>query len=123
VGHHTPVEYLAYLRDEDIPYLVAGDGRVDLEQALQKMNAHLGVTHLLSTGGGRLNGALLRAGLVDEVSIEFLPALIGGVDTPSMFDSPALESGEWPARLKLISAQVQAGGRVWLRYQVVPRVT
>jgi len=27
---------------------------------------------------GRLSGALLRAGLVDEVNIELCPALIGG---------------------------------------------
>lgn len=123
VGYHTPAEYLAYLRDEDIPYLVAGKGPVDLGLALQKMNAHLGVTRLLSTGGGRLNGALLRAGLVDELSVEFLPALIGGTETPSLFDSPSLEAGEWPVRLKLISAQVRAGGRVWLRYRVCPPST
>jgi hypothetical protein len=120
VGHHTPVEYLAYLRREDIPYLVVGKGRVDLGLALQKMTTHLGVTCLLSTGGGRLNGALLRAGLVDEISVEFLPALIGGTETPSLFDSSTLESGEWPTQLKLISAQVRAGGRVWLRYRVCP---
>jgi len=27
---------------------------------------------------------------------------------------------EWPTRLRLISAQVHADGRVWLRYEVVP---
>ena len=30
VGRHTPPEYLAYLRRQGIPYLVAGEGRVDL---------------------------------------------------------------------------------------------
>ncbi|MBN1584086.1 MAG: dihydrofolate reductase family protein [Anaerolineae bacterium] len=124
IGYHTPIDYLAYLRDEDIPYLVAGNEHVDLGLALEKMNAHLGVTCILSTGGGRLNGALLRAGLVDELSIEFLPALIGGTETPSLFDSPALKPGEWPARLELISTQADLspghGGRVWLRYRVCP---
>ena len=119
-ARHTPPAYLAYLRREKIPYLVAGgDGpHVDLELALRKMRARLGVTCVLSTAGGRLNGALLRAGLVDEVNVELLPAVIGGFRTPSLFDSPALEPDELPARLRLISAQVQAGGRVWLRYQV-----
>jgi len=118
-AHHTPPEYLAYLQREDIPYLVAGEGHVDLGLALEKMKSQLGVTCILSTAGGKLNGALLRAGLVDEVNIEFLPAVIGGFETPSLFDSPALEPDEWPTRLKLISAQVQGEGRVWLRYQVV----
>ena len=65
------------------------------------------------------DGALLRAGLVDEVNIEFLPAVIGGLNTASLFDSPALKADEQPTRLKLICCQVQAGGRVWLRYEVV----
>lgn len=119
VAHHTPPEYLAYLRRENIPYLVAGQERVDLGLALEKMKARLGVTCILSTAGGRLNGALLRAGLVDEINVEFLPAIIGGFETPSLFDSPALKPDEWPTRLKLMSAQAQAGGRVWLRYRVI----
>lgn len=118
-AHRTPVEYLAYLQHESIPYLVAGEERVDLHLALEKMKSQLGVACVLSTAGGRLNGALLRAGLVDEINVEFLPAVIGGFETPSLFDSPTLGPGEWPTRLELISCQVQAGGRVWLRYRVV----
>jgi 2,5-diamino-6-(ribosylamino)-4(3H)-pyrimidinone 5'-phosphate reductase len=118
VGCHTPPEYLAYLRREETPYLVAGEGPVDLGEALHKMKALLGVECLLSTGGGRLNGALLRAGLVDEVNVEYLPALIGGVDTPTLYDSPALGPDEPVTALKLISCQVQPGGRVWVRYEV-----
>lgn len=119
VAHGTPPEYLAYLQGENIPYLVAGQERVDLEQALEKMGSQLGVRCVLSTSPGKLGGALLRAGLVDEINVEFFPAVIGGFATPSLFESPELGSEEWPARLKLISAQVQAEGRVWLRYQVV----
>ena len=119
VAQHTAAEYLAYLQRESIPYLVAGDERVDLPLALERLRSKLGVACLLSTGGGKLNGALLRAGLVDEVSIEFFPAVIGGSSTPTLFDSAPLQADEWPTRLKLISAQVQAEGRVWLRYQVV----
>jgi len=119
VAHHTPPEYLAYLQRENIPYLVAGEKRVDLHTALGKLGAQLGVTSVVSTAGGKLNGALLRAGLVDEISIEFFPAVIGGFETPALFDAPALKPDEWPTRLRLISAQVQAEGRVWLRYEVV----
>lgn len=117
-AHCTPPEYLAYLQHEEIPYLVAGKERVDLGRAFEKMESELGVRCILSTAGGRLNGALLRAGLVDEVNVEFLPGIIGGLSTPSLFDSPELKAEEMPTRLKLISAQVQADGRVWLRYEV-----
>ena len=119
VSHGTPPEYLAYLQREAIPYLVAGQGRVDLRLALEKLGAQLGVSCLLSTSPGRLGGALLRAGLVDEINVEFFPAIIGGFETPSLFDSPELRPGQWPTRIELISAQVSGEGRVWLRYQVI----
>jgi 2,5-diamino-6-(ribosylamino)-4(3H)-pyrimidinone 5'-phosphate reductase len=120
VAHQTPPEYLAYLRREDIPYLVAGEERVDLRLALEKLGSQLDVTCVLSTSPGKLGGALLRAGLVDEINVEFFPAIIGGFETPSLFESPVLKPDEWPTRLKLVSAQVQAEGHIWLRYQVVP---
>jgi 2,5-diamino-6-(ribosylamino)-4(3H)-pyrimidinone 5'-phosphate reductase len=118
-AHHTPPEYLAYLRREDIPYLIAGDERVDLRLALEKMGDRLGVECVISTAGGRLNGALLRAGLVDEINVELFPAVIGGRETPSLFDAPALQPDEWPTRLELISARVQTDGNVWMRYRVL----
>lgn len=120
VSHGTPPEYLAYLQREQIPYLVAGEDHVDLRAALEKMNTKLGVACVLSTAGGKLNGALLRAGLVDEINIDFFPAIIGGFETPALFDSPDLTADEWPTRLKLLSAQVHPDGLVWLRYEVLP---
>jgi 2,5-diamino-6-(ribosylamino)-4(3H)-pyrimidinone 5'-phosphate reductase len=120
VSLHTPPEYLAYLRRENIPYLVAGKNRVDLKEALSKMKSQLAVTRVLSTSPGKLGGALLRAGLVDEVNVLVLPAIIGGFRTPSLFQSPELTSEERPVRLKLRWAQVQDDGRVWLRYVVKP---
>jgi riboflavin biosynthesis pyrimidine reductase len=119
VAHQTPAEYLAHLQQLEIPYLVAGESRVDLQRALEKVRSLLGVETLISTAGGQLNGALLRAGLVDEINVEYLPAVIGGRHTPTLFDAPSLKAGEWPVHLELISAQVQTGGRVWLRYRVL----
>jgi hypothetical protein len=119
VSQSTPPPYLAYLQRETIPYLVAGQERVDLALALAKMHDILEVKRLLSTSPGRLGAALLRAGLVDEIHIEFFPAIIGGYSTPSLFDSPELGPEETPHRLRLLSTQTQVDGRVWLRYEVL----
>ncbi|MEW5829335.1 MAG: dihydrofolate reductase family protein [Chloroflexota bacterium] len=119
VTRRTPVEYLAYLRRENAPYFVAGDERVDLSLALEKLATKLGVERVISTSPGILGGALLRAGLVDEFHLEIFPAVIGGTRTPNLFAAPDLGPGEWPARLKLLSAQVRDGGHVWLRYEIV----
>ncbi|WP_119066096.1 dihydrofolate reductase family protein [Aggregatilinea lenta] len=118
VSRQTPPAYLAYLRREMIPYLVTGEDRVDLACALDKLNALLDVTTVMSTAGGTLNGALLRAGLIDEVNIDVFPGLIGGRTTPSLFDSTELGPDDQPTRLTLISAEAQPDGHVWLRYAV-----
>lgn len=112
----APPEYLAFLRGEVIPYIIAGEERVDLPLAMQKMKALLGVDCLLCTGGGRMTGALLRAGLVDELNLILRPEAIGGTATPTLFDSPELRPDEMPVRFKLHSAQVRADGQLWLRY-------
>ncbi len=92
---------------------------MDLPAALDKLTAKLDVRTPVSTAGGKLNGALLRAGLVDEVNLDFFPALIGGTDTPSLFDAPALGPEEQPTRLERLSCEPLQDGYVRLRYRVV----
>jgi 2,5-diamino-6-(ribosylamino)-4(3H)-pyrimidinone 5'-phosphate reductase len=117
----TPLPYLAYLRRERIPYLLAGDRQVDLAAALATIRTRLGARCLLSTAGGGLNGALLRAGLVDELHIITVPALIGGLGTPSIMDGPPLGPGSLPAQLRMIDVQVGAHGTIWAHYEVSVR--
>lgn len=119
VAKATPAPYLAYLRRERVCYLVVGEERVDLELAMRRMGERLGVTCVLSTAGGGLNGALLRAGLIDELHLQIFPSAVGGLGTPSLFDGPALGPGEYPTRLRLLFAHTEADGMLWLRYEVV----
>jgi len=118
VSKRTPAGYRAYLRSERIPYLVAGDDRVDLRAALATMRARLGVTTLVATCGGELGGALLRAGLVDQVEIEVVPLVAGGRTTPALFSSAELGDDEPPTRLRLMDTTTYADGRVLLSYAV-----
>ena len=114
----TPAAYLAYLRHEEIPYIVAGDEHVDLESALGTMGASLGVRRVLATGGGRLGGTLLRAGLIDEIDLDLAPVLIGGDTTPSLFAGRPLDRTEWPTRLDLKAVWLE-DSHVFVRATVV----
>ena len=51
-------------------------GRVDLQRMMAAL-ADLGINEVLVEAGGRLNGALVAAGLVDELIIYLAPHLIG----------------------------------------------
>jgi 2,5-diamino-6-(ribosylamino)-4(3H)-pyrimidinone 5'-phosphate reductase len=98
----TPLRYLAYLRRERIPCLLAGDHQVDLAAGLAKIRTRLGAQCLLSEAGGGLNGALLRAGLVDELHIITVPVLVGGLGAPSIMDGPPLGPGSLPTEMRVI---------------------
>lgn len=117
VSRRTPSAYLAFLRDETIPYVVAGEERVDLQHALKILHERLGVSTVVATGGGLLNGTLLRGGLVDEVDIDFLPALIGG-GAPTLFEGTLLRPSERPVRLSPITIEAKPNGGIFARYAV-----
>ena len=116
VAAATPAGYLAHLRARGIPYLVAGRDRVDLPVALDLLAARLGIGWVVSQAGGELNGALLRAGLVEEVHLVVLPVVVGGRDTPAVFDGGPLGAGESPTVLRLTGVERSEDGALWLRY-------
>jgi len=71
----TPPDYLEYLNRRSITHLTAGEDQIDLSAALEVLQARYGVQSMRTDCGGRLNGALLAAGLVDEVAVIINPSL------------------------------------------------
>lgn len=108
--------YLAFLRERGVSYLLAGARDVDLAVALEKIGERFGVRTLMLEGGGRINGAMLRAGLIDEVSVLIAPVADGRTGTPALFDVVGDEVT--PQGLALESVERRAGGVLWLRYRV-----
>ncbi len=118
VSQGVPPDYLSFLRRSGIPYLMAGENRVDLELALKKMRDKLNAKAVLTSSGGRLSGALLKKRLLDEVHIRFNPVIIGGFDTPILFASPELEENEWPTELEFMEGEIMDTGHIIVRYRV-----
>lgn len=110
--------YLNFLRRQKIPYLISGQKRVDLKAMMKKVKDKLGVASVLVTGGGKLTGAMLRAACVDEVNIIVQPHLIGGQNTPTLFEATDLNPEDFSTPLDLVSAQIYGDGFLWLRYKV-----
>jgi 2,5-diamino-6-(ribosylamino)-4(3H)-pyrimidinone 5'-phosphate reductase len=109
-------EYLATLRERGVSYLLAGKRDLDASLALEKIGASFGVRTLMLEGGGRINGAMLRAGLIDEVSVIVVPVADGRIGTPALFDVEG--DNVVPAGLVLEGVERRAAGILWLRYRV-----
>jgi riboflavin biosynthesis pyrimidine reductase len=74
-------------------------------------------------GGGKFNGAMLRAGLVDEISHVTVPVVDGGMGVSSFFDIPGKPPPKAAAALRLLSHKQLPGSVTWLRYRVVTKHT
>lgn len=111
---------LAGLRADGVSYVFAGESELDIPRALETLNRELGVKRLLLEGGGITNGAFLRAGLVDEVSLLVCPFVDGAPGAPCLFDAAREEEGLRASvqRIELMSSESMDGGAVWLRYRI-----
>jgi diaminohydroxyphosphoribosylaminopyrimidine deaminase/5-amino-6-(5-phosphoribosylamino)uracil reductase len=99
VGH---AEALRRRGAELLP-LPDGAGQVDLAALMTEL-AQRGINELHVEGGCRLNGALLDAGLVDELLLYLAPRLIG--DTArGMFDLPELTALDGMRKLSIDEAR------------------
>jgi len=74
-------------------------GKVDLAALMQELGRH-GVNELLAEAGFKLNGSLLREGLVDELLLYLAPSLIGDA-ARGLFDLPGLTDLSGQRRLDL----------------------
>ncbi len=115
----TPQKYLNYLQRQQVDVIRTGTDHVNLAQALKELRSRYKINIVRADCGGALNGALLRAGLVDEVSLLVHPCLIGGSSSASMFRAPDLNGPKGVIRLKLTHLRKLRDGIVWMRYKIL----
>ena len=107
---------LSALRERGVSYLLAGADTIDLPLALEKIATRLAIRTLMLEGGGGINGSMLRAGLVDEVSLMVAPVIDGRIGTATLFD--VVGNGITPRRLALLGSERREGDLLWSRYSV-----
>jgi 2,5-diamino-6-(ribosylamino)-4(3H)-pyrimidinone 5'-phosphate reductase len=110
-------EYLDFLRERGVSYILAGAREIDLPAALDRIGERFGVRTLMLEGGGRINGGMLRAGLIDEVSVLVAPVVDARIGTPALFDLDVSDEVA-PQRLVLEQVEQRADDVLWLRYRV-----
>ncbi len=99
---------------------VCGKVQIDFEQALTWLFEKWNVRRLLCEGGGELNDALFRAGLVNELHLTICPNIFGGRNAPTFADGLGQLKLAAATALELKSAK-RNGPELFLVYRVKPK--
>jgi riboflavin-specific deaminase-like protein len=84
---------------------ICGRTEINFRNALHWLREKWNVKRLLCEGGGELNDALFRAGLVDEVHLTICPKIFGGRQAPTIADGSGVDDLKNAAGFRLCSAR------------------
>jgi 2,5-diamino-6-(ribosylamino)-4(3H)-pyrimidinone 5'-phosphate reductase len=74
---------------------------IDFANLFERL-AQMGMKAMTVQSGGDMNAVLLRAGLINELSIVVVPILVGGKNTPSLVGGESLQSIEDLQKIKTL---------------------
>ncbi|GAB2718627.1 bifunctional diaminohydroxyphosphoribosylaminopyrimidine deaminase/5-amino-6-(5-phosphoribosylamino)uracil reductase RibD [Paenibacillus thermoaerophilus] len=114
------LEGIRRLNAYGVEVMRCGDGpQVDLRLAM-RMLAEREISSVLLEGGGRLNGAMLEAGLVDRVVLFIAPKLVGGEKAPPAFNWAGVERMKDALKLERLSVTTYGDDLCVTGYPVYP---
>ena len=100
---HASTKKLAQLRKLADEVKVFGETEINFRTALRWLRTQWNVNRLLCEGGGELNDALFRAGLVDEINLTICPKIFGGRTAPTIADGLGFSNLARGAKFELTS--------------------
>ena len=116
VGEQTTQEYLDYLKAKKISYICADKKSINLKKAMELVAREFAVKRLAVLGGGVINGAFMKDGLIDEYSILLAPGIDARKGRVASFDGLS-DVKRNPVPLTLTGCKKLANGVVWLKYK------
>ena len=118
LSEQASVAYRAFLRRNQISYIIAGDRELDASIALWKLKEKVGIQLLMLGGGGVLNWSFIQQGLCDEISLVIASSADGSCHTPTLFEVREGLSNEQSMEFQIQHCEIVDGNCLWLRYQV-----
>jgi riboflavin-specific deaminase-like protein len=94
---------LRQIREHVDAIRISGSREIDFRSALGWLREKWQVKRLLCEGGGELNDALFRAGVVDEINLTLCPKIFGGRTAPTLADGQGISRLAGAAQYKLTS--------------------
>ena len=90
-------------RKKGVSIFWSGDKRVDLKSLMIDLHEE-GIEKLMLEGGSTLNFSMIKAGLIDEISICVAPMIAGGVNSKTFFDGEGFDTMDEAVRLELLDS-------------------
>ncbi len=121
LGSHVTRAYQKELEAVGVSYIMRTPGSFleETTSALKHLENDFGIKSLLLEGGAMTNGALLKLGLVDELSLIIYPGIDGKTEHPSIIECHCGEETPMDKnKLELKSCETVGSGYVWLRYVI-----
>ena len=100
---------LAQLRKLADAVKVCGETEINFPAALRWLRTKWNVKRLLCEGGGDLNDALFRSGLVDEVNLTICPKIFGGRTAPTIAEGAGFKHLAQAEKFELTSINAENG--------------
>lgn len=116
VSKKTPKPYIKYLKNREYDYIITGEERVDIREALEVLYERYYTRTVLTDSGGTLNSILLENGLVDRISLLISPVLVGR--KPEKLFENLMPSGT-AIKLRLLKMEIFDENYVLLVYRVL----
>ena len=88
------------LKKRGVKFFFSGDERVDLKALMMYLHEE-GIERLMLEGGSTLNFSMIKAGLIDEISICVAPMIVGGANAKTFFDGEGFDTMDEAIRLEL----------------------
>lgn len=116
-SRRAPAPRLDALRKIADDVKVFGREEIDFRKAFQWLREKWKVKRLLCEGGGELDDALFRAGVVDELHLTISPKIFGGRTAPTIADGLGVPKLAQATQLELKSAK-RHGDEMFLVFRV-----
>lgn len=81
-----------FLSKESNLEIILYKDKINYTDLFDKLNNKYGMKRVTVQSGGSLNAILLRAGLIDKISVVIAPLIVGGKDTSTLVDGESLSS-------------------------------
>jgi riboflavin-specific deaminase-like protein len=104
------------LAEQGAEVKICGDREINFRTALRWLKEKWGVNRLLCEGGGEIHGALIRAGLVDEIHLTINPKIFGGRTAPTLADGVGFANLAHAAQFQIKSIR-RVGDEIFSIYE------